>query len=140
MDKYENNKWIGMNNSPDEWCVAYHGVGGNQESDNVKKVTGLIYKGNFKAGARQAHKNCSDKFHSGQKVGIGVYCTPNIKTAEDYAGISKINGKNYKTVLMVRVKPSSIRCCNDHDGAKDYWVVNGNNDEIRPYRILYKSV
>ena len=25
-DKYENNTWIGMDNSPGEWCVAYHGV------------------------------------------------------------------------------------------------------------------
>ena len=91
MDKYENNKWIRMKNIPDEWCVAYHGVGGGQESNNVKNVCGLI--GNFKTGGRQVHKNCSDKFHSGQKVGVGVYCTPNIKTAEDYAGISNINGK-----------------------------------------------
>ena len=60
MDKYENNKWIGMNNSPDEWCVAYHGVGGSQGSDDVKKVTGLIYKGNFKEGKNQVHKDCDD--------------------------------------------------------------------------------
>jgi hypothetical protein len=26
IDKYENNIWIGMNNSEGEWCVAYHGV------------------------------------------------------------------------------------------------------------------
>ena len=37
---------------------------------------------------------------------------------------------------MLRVKPSSIRGCID---AKDYWVVNGTTDEIRPYRILYKK-
>ena len=140
LDEYENNKWIGMNNSPDEWCVAYHGVGYGQTSDNVKRITGLIYKGNFKPGSGQVHNNCSDKFHIGKKVGKGVYCTPNIKTAEGYAGISTINGKNYKTVLMVRVKPDSLRCCNDHDFAKDYWVVNGTSDEIRPYRILYKCV
>jgi hypothetical protein len=40
---------------------------------------------------------------------------------------------------MVRVKPSIIRQCNC-DYAKDYWVVNGTKDEIRPYRILYKEV
>ena len=37
---------------------------------------------------------------------------------------------------MVRVNPESIRGCKCN---KDYWVVNGTNDEIRPYRILYKS-
>ena len=141
IDEYENNKWIGMNNGPDEWCVAYHGVGRGQQSDKVKHITGLIYKGKqFNPGMNQVHKDCNDKFHSGQKVGVGVYCTPNIKTAEGYTGVSNINGKNYKTVLMVRVKPDSIRCCNKHDWAKDYWVVNGNTDEIRPYRILYKAI
>jgi hypothetical protein len=135
IDKYENNKWIGMSNDPDEWCVAYHGVGVSQDSNAVKKITGLIYKGNFKKGKRQLHSNCWDKFHKGQKVGEGVYCTPNIKVAESFAGDSIINGKAYKTVLMVRVKPEAIRGC---DCEKDYWVVNGTNDEIRPYRILYK--
>ena len=137
MDKYGDNIWIGMKNITGEWCVAYHGVGSGQPSDKVKEVTGLIYKGNFKAGSRQKHRNCPDQYHYGQKVNEGVYCTPKIKTAEDYAGISYINGKSYKTVLMVRVKPDSIRGCKCFN---DYWVVNGTNDEIRPYRILYKKV
>ena len=39
---------------------------------------------------------------------------------------------------MVRVRPNAIRQCNC-GYAKDYWVVNGTTDEIRPYRILYKQ-
>ena len=144
MDKYENNKWIGMSNSEGEWCVAYHGVAHGQTSDNVKKVTGLIYKGGFKPGSGQAHEGCPDQFHPGKLVGRGVYCTPTIKTAENwYAGISEINGVRYKTVLMVRVKPDAIRhcdICNDSKAPNNYWVVNGTTDEIRPYRILYKSI
>ena len=139
LDKYEDNKWIGMSNSPSEWCVAYHGVGKGESSDNVKKITGLIYNSQFKSGGGQVHKKCNDKFHKGKNVGVGVYCTPNIETAASYAGTSEIDGKKYKTVLMVRVKPDSIRCCGQCSFAKDYWVVNGTNDEIRPYRILYKS-
>ena len=42
MDKYGDNKWIGMKNIPGEWCVAYHGVGGGQSSDEVKSITGKI--------------------------------------------------------------------------------------------------
>ena len=137
MDKYGDNTWIGMKNIPNEWCVAYHGVGRGQSSENVKKITGLIYTGSFKKGGAQVHKDCPDQYHGGAKVGEGVYCTPNIKTAEGYAGVSSINGKSYKTVLMVRVNPKSIRGCTC---LSDYWVVNGTNDEIRPYRILYKSV
>ena len=140
MDKYDNgdNTWIGMNNSPGEWCVAYHGVGRNQTSDNVKNSTGSIIKSTFKPGpdCGQLHKDCYDEFHPGQKVGRGVYCTPFIKTAGNfYSGISEINGIKYKTVLMVRVKPEAIRHCK----CDDYWVVNGTTDEIRPYRILYQK-
>ena len=140
FDKYDDgdNTWIGMDNSNGEWCVAYHGVGDGQDSDKVKSIVGMIYKGSFKKGSGQVHKDCDDKFHSGSKVGEGVYCTPNVETAEGYAGISEINGKSYITVLMVRVKPEAIRGCANCDYAKDYWVVNGTTDEIRPYRILYK--
>ena len=141
MDKYENNLWLGMNNSPGEWCVAYHGVGYGQSSEQVKKITGNIYKGSFKSGWRQAHKNCPDKYHPGKKVGEGVYCTPHPETAEQYAGFSEINGKRYKTILMVRIKPEAIRNCDKHNDSKNdnYWVINGTTDEIRPYRILYKE-
>ena len=140
LDKYENNIWIGMENVEGEWCVAYHGVGVGQNSDNVKSITRKIVKDTFKKGWRQAHCDCDDIFHEGKTVGEGVYCTPTIETAEGYAGISKIepNGDSYKTVLMVRVKPSALRHCECED-AKDYWVVNWTTDEIRPYRILYKK-
>ena len=138
LDKYDNgdNKWIGMKNIKGEWCVAYHGIGRNQISEKVKKDTGNIIKGGFKQGKNQAHQNHDDQYHPGKKVGEGVYCTPDVSIAEKYSGISNINGINYKTVLMLRIKPSSIRGCID---VNDFWVVNGTTDEIRPYRILYKK-
>ena len=126
-----------MKNRKGEWCVAYHGVGRNEtSSQKVKFITGKIIKGEFKPGKNQTHENHDDQYHLGKKVGEGVYCTPYISVAEKYSGISNINGINYKTVLMLRVKPSSIRGCID---AKDYWVVNGTTDEIRPYRICIKN-
>ena len=134
--------WIGMNNSPGEWCVAYHGVGSAQNSDKVKLFTHKIIKDGFKPGERQAHSECMDQFHPGKKVGNGVYCTPSIKTAENFAGKSNINGVDFKIVLMVRVKPNKIRhcdSCSDSRAPYNYWVVNGTTDEIRPYRILYKK-
>ena len=141
IDKYKDNDWIAYDHREGEWCVAYHGVGVGQNSKEIKKITGLICKTNFKPGRRQAHEDCDDIFHPGQKVGKGVYCTPKIKIAEGYAGISEINGIKYKTVLMTRVKPDAIRQC-DHtvQDETDYWVVDGTPDEIRPYRILYKKV
>ena len=140
LDKYDNgnNDWIGMNNKEGEWCVAYHGVGRHLlNSDKVKDITGKIYKTQFKIGDINAHEDHDDINHPGKKVGKGVYCTPHIEIAEEYSGICNINGKSYKTVLMTRVKQSAIRTCEDE---KDYWVVDGTKDEIRPYRILYKEV
>ena len=137
-DKYDNedNAWIGMNNGPDEWCVAYHGVASGQSSDNVKNVTGIIYKSEeFKAGTGQLHANCPDEYHPGKLVGERVYCTPYIETEERYAGISNINGACYKTVLMIRVKPEVRRHCDKCGDSRkvNYWVVNGAPDEIRSY-------
>ena len=142
IEKYENDYWLGNNNSPDEWCVAYHGVGHRQASDSVKNIIGKIIQSTFKPGPKQTHRNCQDRYHPGQIVGDGIYCAPKIETTELYAGISEINGKNYKSVLMVRVKPSAIRNCYQCPDTKDdnYWVVNGITDEIRPYRILFKEV
>ena len=142
--KYDNgdNTWLGSFNATGEWCVAYHGVGSGQNSENVKNSTGKIVKSEFKEGPGQAHKNCNDQFHPGKKVGIGVYCTPNIETAEGYAGIADINGETYKTALMVRVKPQALRHCDsclDSKEPNNYWVVNGTTNEIRPYRILFKK-
>ena len=135
--KYYNDAWIGNNNSQGEWCVAYQGIGGGQSSDLVKTSIGFILnQGFFRMAYRQAHEYCSDQYHPGEMVGKGVYFTPYPKIAEEFAGISEINGIQYKTILMVRVKPDAIRSCSD---GKDYWVVNGTTDEVRPYRILYKE-
>ena len=134
LDKYEDNNWIGHNNNPEEWCIAYHGVARGQTSDNVKKVIGLIFKNGFKPGHGQAHSKCPDINHPGKEVGIGVACSRSIQYAEMYAGISNIHGINYKTIIMVRVKPSAIRFCHC---PCDNWIVN--SDEIRPYRIMYKK-
>ena len=143
FNRFENNVWLGMNNSKGEWCVAYHGVGCGQNSDKVKGIAGLIYKGGFKAGEGQLHKNCPDQFHPGHKVGEGVYCTDKITVAEKYAGIVDIKGQKYKLVIMSRVNPDKRRHCDiciDSKEPNNYWVVDGTTDDIRPYRILYKKV
>ena len=105
----------------------------------MKHITGIIPKTTFKAGANQVHSSHDNINKPGSKVGDGVYVTHNIETACGYSGYSEINGSKYYTALMVRVKPDAIRQCKC-DYAKDYWVVNGTTDEIRPYRILYKKI
>lgn len=137
-DKYENNDWYGMNNGINEWCVAYHGIGsGAKSSQEIFGIKNNIIKEGLKPGWRHAHKNCIDIYHKYKKVGEGAYCTPKVEVAERYAGICEANGKKYKLVFMLRVRPDAIRGCNCPD-AKDYYVVN--NCDSRPYRILVKEV
>jgi hypothetical protein len=126
--------WI-EKNSRDEWCVAYHGITG--PNDVSKHIINQIITRGFKEGRGQVIQDDDDIFHPGQKVGTGIYFTPSIKTAEHYSTAINFGDEKYKTVLMVRVKPDKIR----QSAKNDYfWVVNGNDDEVRPYRILFKKV
>ena len=59
--------------------------------------------------------------------------TPFIKIADHYS--APING--YKCVLMCRVNPNKIRVPQNE---KKYWILNGNFNEIRPYRLLIKKI
>ena len=136
IDKYdEDNKLIGKNNLIGEWCIAYHEIG--LPSDKINESLRNIIKGGLKEGKFQIHSECEDIYHSGKKVGNGVYFTCSINTAEKHATITVINGKKCKIALMVRVKPDAIRHCSC---TSDYWVVNGDSNEIRFYRILYKEI
>ena len=67
IDKYKDIEWLGSKGSTkndSEWAVSYHGT--------------KIYCAEpiAKDGLKPGHNN---------KYGIGVYCTPNIETAEKYA-------------------------------------------------------
>ena len=122
-DKYENLEWLGKKGSSkndSEWAVSYHGT--------------KIYCAEpiAKDGLKPGHNN---------KYGIGVYCTPNIKTAERYAETftNPTTKKKYKIVFQNRVKPSSIVRCKEKGGPEDYWYVPDGKD-IRPYSICIKEV
>ena len=138
LNKYENNIWLGMCNGEGEWVVAYHGVANNNKSPKeVTKIAGIIYKTNFIPSSWGKCTNYVDIRHKPNKCGYGVYCTPDIKYAEDYAGLTEFNGEKYKCVLMLRVKPDKIRQCDEWP--KEY-ILEPTTDEIRPYRILLKKV
>ena len=135
-DKYDNgnNDWLAYDNNPNEWAIAYHGVG--RWSTNPEDVTGKIAKGGFKPGENQAYNDYEDMYHPGKKIGNGVYCSPSPDVMDEYAGACEIDGKCYKIGFMIRVKPDKIRASYVK---KDYWVLNGTPDEMRPYRIMIKE-
>ena len=69
------------------------------------------------------------------------FCTPNIKTAGEYAKTfeNPVTYNKYKVVLQNRVKPSSIIRCESMGGPHDYWLVKDGKD-IRPYGLCIKEI
>ena len=145
--KYQLNDWISNDNREGEWCIAYHGVGSKCLSKEVSRAVLSIAYDTLKERSKLnnneedddecAYDYDDDIRHPGEKVGNGVYCTPNPKVMEEYAGKVEINNGIYKIGFMLRVNPDKIRV---PVGNPNFWVLNGNTDEVRPYRILIKKV
>ena len=111
--------WIKRSHN-NEWCIAYCGI------------TGLTKT------MEQIYENENDTKHQNRKkVGVGVYCYSDPKLLEEYTETIDVDGDNYKVGFMVRVKPDKIRVSEKN---KNIWVVNGNDNELRPYGILIKKV
>jgi hypothetical protein len=131
--KYDNgdDTWLGMDNSPGEWCVAYHGT-----SIQFAKA---ILETNLKAGKAQVHELCDNVNPrcNLKKVGIGIYVTPRVYIAESYSDY-KNEKQKYKCIFMCRINPTKFRTCEDSN--KEYWVVEPSEEDIRPYRLLIKKV
>ena len=138
MDRYDggDNTWLDFNNVPGEWSVAYHGIGSTLSGAvNLNSTQDMFNMINTVS--RQQFKNANDKYHMGKNVGEGVYMTQFPKIMEDHCSVYSCQGKKYKIGIMCRVMPDKIRCPESTD---DYWVINGTDNEVRPYRILIKEV
>jgi len=137
VGKYDNGNDFWNDDNNKEWVKAYHGTGRNCKNEyEIKDMINSILQNGFKNGFNNAHAPCEDKLHPGNRIGNGVYVTPNIDTARNYAGIITLNGKKYLTLFLVKVKKKAIRACRCPN-ASDYWVVNGTSQEIRPVKILF---
>ena len=138
LKRYNNEiDWLANDGREGEWAVAYHGFGCRMPGEQIKSILKTIIHDNLKPGGGQSYSNANDSRHPGKKCGNGVYVTPNINTAFGYAGLIPLGKKNYRIVIMVRVNPSYIR---EPTTMKGYWIVDGNSNQLRPYRLLIKEV
>ena len=136
-DKYGDNKWLGNENKEGEWAVGYHGVG---KGKIFSKILNIIYD-NLKEGHGQLYdhylnvENTKDEY---QNCGEGVYLAPNIEEALKYADKTYLGWYKvqFQFVIMARVNPEKIR---SPGGSPVIWILNGNYDEVRPYRLLIKK-
>ena len=138
-DRYDNgdNSWLDYNHSQGEWSVAYHGIGGGMKGNQLFNSKNSHIINNLLPGINQQFENNMDLFNLGKKVGEGIIVTPKPTIMEEHCGIFDCYGKKYKIGFMTRVMPKKIRC---PDGQDDFWVINGTDNEIRPYRILIKEL
>ena len=128
----DNLNWLTMTNHEDEWSVAYHGT----KTESLKSIIPHeALHPILKGGVRQAYKNSINKNKRsdtyGKECGEGVYCTPIVGLAENYASGDTFDGKVYKIVLQCRINPKKFR-----DVGNSFYVTN--SEDIRPYGILYK--
>jgi len=136
-NRYGNdNDWLSNDGRNGEWAVAYHGFGCRMNGNQIKAIIKTIVHDNLKPGGGQAFAQARDSRHPGKLCNTGVYITPHLNVATQYAGIIPLGGKNYRLVIMVRVNPSFIR---EPETQKGYWIVDGNSNQLRPYRLLIRE-
>ena len=133
----KDNIWIGKEDKKGEWPVAYHGI---NSGDVLKKVLSII-NNNLKVGQTQFYKHFTNVGKNSDKYSVcgeGVYLSPNIKSAMEYADKISLGGssKKFQFVIMARVNPDKIRI---PSGAENNWILNASDEEIRPYRLLVKT-
>ena len=132
IGKYDNgdDKWINDNTEKSEWAIAYHGI----NSKEVEKILNKIILDNgISEAVNERMAQLNDIRHSG-KVGRGIFLTPNISVTERYTGKIFFNNKNYKILLMAKVKSEKIR----QPENSQFWILD--QEYIRDYRILLKEI
>ena len=109
-----NDDWYN-NNTKNEWSIAYHCTN---------------------KGINNYYKNKVDRYNNNNNIEKGIYMTPNPEIMEKSCSELHYSGKKYKLGIMCRLRPDKIRCPN---GFNNYWIINGTDNEIRPFRFLIKE-
>ena len=129
-----NDDWLEDISEESEWAIAYRGISTKNQNRMLKyfivKRNLEIARINFKD---KFGKKLNDKRHWGT-IESGIYMTPYIKIAEKYTKTISFNNKNYKVLLMAKVKVSEIK----EPKNSNFWVLD--NDKIRIYRVLFKEI
>ncbi|PKK57926.1 ubiquitin-like protein [Rhizophagus irregularis] len=71
--------------------------------------------------------------------GNGIYSTPDIDIAYQFATRFTHDGDNYKVVFQNRVNPNSlVKVSKEETGSGEFWI-SQKNDDLRPYGICIKK-
>ena len=129
LGKYESDVWLGpggirTETSSSEWPVSYHGT-------NMKSAKSIAKEG-FLLGK-------SHRFMYGK----GIYSSPYLHVARDYAQKFEYQGRSHEILLQNRVNPAEGHLVIARNG--DYWICpkqdpSSNVHDIRPYGILVRTL
>ena len=135
--KFEKNMtWIGKKNVEGEWPVAYHAIGNGNIFNRILDILDGNLK-NEEIKLYKTDKNIENNKNKYPLCGEGLYCAPDIEDVEKFADKKSLGYFNirFQFALMTRVNPNKIR----NPGVYPVcWILSGNDDEIRPYRLLFK--
>jgi hypothetical protein len=136
-----NDAWLGNSNGQGEWAVAYHGM--QKGKLNIFDRILSVMNGDFKDEVGKICKNTEnvEKVTKNKypNCGEGVLLCPNIEDAAKYADVTSIGffSLRFQFSFMARVNPNKIRT---PLGVPVKYVLDGNSDELRPYRLLIKII
>ncbi|CAM2729971.1 unnamed protein product [Rotaria socialis] len=108
----KNTVWLGMNNGPDEWCVAYHGT----KYRNVRLILDEGLRGAmYNDGWKQVATNEVGEKANVMGTYLGTHCnkgSDNDRYAERFTvkmqSGSAVTEEHYRVVFQCRVKPKSF--------------------------------
>ncbi|CAF0970132.1 unnamed protein product [Rotaria sordida] len=139
IDKYPDDKaWLGMNNGPGEWAVAYHGTKASAVKGikNEGLLHSLVSSDVMKLEAKQQNPSIPDV----KGLYVAIHCE---RGAADYTKSFKIKddsgtSKDYGVVFQCRVQPGKFTVHPSPVRVGMAWRVF-DEKAIRPYGLLLKS-
>ena len=83
----------------------------------------------MKPGPNQYRKNDISENSKSERLGDGIYFTPRLTVALEYARQCNADGNKFHVILQCRFKPEKVKL------SDDYWLVRQSQD-LRPYGII----
>ena len=126
LGRYGDNQWLGSSgyrehSDAGEWAVSYHGTSRHNglsiadEGFQLSKCTRFAY-------------------------GKGIYSTPSLRIAMQYAPHFEFQGKTFCIIIQNRVNVNNAKVVKVGAGSQDEYWIAPDQTEIRAYGILVREV
>ena len=123
IEKYEDDVWLGEGgwrdeSSPGEWPVSYHGT-------KINNVPSIVEGGYDTSKCRR------------QLYGPGIYSTPDLRVAENFAPSFTYKGETLQCILQNRVNLKKTKV---HRTPGGIYLVTPDVNYIRPYGVCLRKI